>query len=121
MGYNTALMICNDGLEQLRRDPNAAEKIYQGVLAAGSRAENWVSIGNHCNLVSILPSQHADVSQVVLVGGNSIEAVHSLYGVIDWHETDEPFAEQVLRALAHDLGYNLTKTAWRKRRDAKAA
>ena len=119
MGFNTALMICNDGMDELRRDPLAAEKLHQGILLAGRQRDGWgfsVSIGNHCNPVSILPSEHADYAQLVIVGGNSIRRIATLGGSrarFDWD------AEGVFATLADQLGYNVSKKAWRKRQDAQ--
>ena len=119
MGYNTALMVCNDGLSQLERDADAGKKIARGVLAAGQATVNYIAIGNHANPVSILPSQHADVDQLVIVGGNTIRHVHSFYRLIGC--SSRPLEEDVLSALAEELGYTLRKKAWRKREDAERA
>jgi len=119
MGYNTALMICNDGLHELERDPDAGKKIARGVLMADRDPPHSISIGNHCNPVSILPSQHADTAQLVVVGGNWIQSVAFLRNRDFTGASNDPVAERVLRQLADDLGYNLSKKAWRKREDAQ--
>jgi hypothetical protein len=110
-------MICNDGLSEFERDPDAGKKLAQGVTCAGRREDKSVAIGNHCNPVSILPSQHADVDQLVLVGGNTIRSVHSFYRAVGYGQ--DSLAEAVFAALADHLGYNVSKKAWRKRRDAQ--
>jgi hypothetical protein len=119
MGYNTAVMFCNDGLGQLKAGPLAGQKLYEGILTAERGADsrgygNSISIGNHGNMASALPSVHADASQLVIVGGNTIQKVADLYRLNEWS------AETLLQALAEDLGYNLSKKAWRKRKDLLA-
>jgi GAF domain-containing protein len=107
MGYNTAMIVLNDGMDTLKSDPDVGEKLYRGILAAGHRQtrngadSHTVSLGNHCNPVAILPSQHADTLQIVAIGANSIRPLAYCH----WQDDDE----QVLRKLAEHLGFTVRR------------
>ena len=107
MGYNTAAIILNDGMDQLKKDPEAGTKIYNGILQAHREAQT-ISLGNHCNPMMVLPSQHADFTQLVAVGGNYIRPVRNIYN-IPYEKDDVIFQELVLERLAHELGFNIAK------------
>lgn len=104
MGYNTALMLCNDGLDTLVRDPNAGQKIHDAVIQANAMRPVTVSLANHCNPMMILPPQHADMNQLVMVGGNMIRPVAGFFRM-GYHADQREFQEVVLGRLARELGY----------------
>lgn len=107
MGYNTAVLVLNDGLDLLKSDPEAGRKIHDGILMSSrdrSRATD-VSLGNHCNPIAVLPSHHADEVQIIAVGGNCIVPLAVLYG--SWRDMSDPAA--LLKKLAAELGYRVVK------------
>lgn len=70
MGYNTTVLILNDALDQIRKNPEQfTEGIYQQILTG---EEGGVSVGNHCNPVHVMKTQHADVPRLYWTGMNSI-------------------------------------------------
>lgn len=73
MGWNTTLLVMNDGLEQLDRDPDAGKKIAEGIMRHDMpryESTNSIGIGNHLNMVQVIASQHADQTQILAVGQN---------------------------------------------------
>jgi hypothetical protein len=118
MGFNTALMFCNDALGALKRDPDAGVKIASGITLANR--DDSFGVGNHVNCFSVLPSIHANGTQVILVGGNTIRSVCTFGHTTFMSIPDCDIEEKLLARLADDLGYNLSKKAWRKRLDAPA-
>lgn len=107
MGYNTAVLVLNDGADLLASDPEAGRKIYEGILTAPRDRDRatYVSLGNHCNPVSVLPSHHADEVQIIAIGGNSIVPLAVLYH--SWRDMSDPAA--LLKKLADQLGYRIVK------------
>ena len=116
MGYNTAAIILNDALSEIRTDAHFGETLV-GEICTSHRARQTVRAGNHANAAAVLPSCHADETQVVVVGQNSIRLAAVLWKYIP-HNGD--LAEDLFAAMADKLGYNCSKKAWRKREDAKA-
>ena len=52
---------------------------------------------------TVIASQHADVTQVIVAGGNTAYSLNNLYNV----DMNDP--EAVLKALANEMGYDLVK------------
>ena len=95
MGLNTACIIRNDFLHQLRDDPKLGEKIWSAVVS-GSHA------GYHGQGFDVLPSSHSSSIQVVAVGGNMIRHI-GFCG--DSNATDI----DILHNLAASMGYRIVK------------
>ena len=96
MGFNTAAILLNDCAWEIERDHRLMGNI-QTALASGRGG----GVGSG---VTLLPSCHADMNQIVLVGGNRIKAIGCIRG-------GDPDKEAVLRMLASDLGYSLRRKA----------
>lgn len=109
MGYNTVGIFLNDGIDLLKSDPEAGRKLYDGIITSPRQRDRAtdVAIGNHMNMASFLPSEHADDVQVVAVGGNCLLRLGTLYG--QWATMREP--EKLLKALADQMGYRIVKRA----------
>jgi len=101
MGFNTAAIILNDGINGLTDDAGFGERLYREILSC-RRTGGVVSIGNHANACKILPSQHADTTQIVAIGQNTIVPLgYSMFSASD--------KERVVRDMARDLGFDLRK------------
>lgn len=79
MGYNTAILLLNDGLDQLEKDPQAGRKIRGAILRHGlhqriGRTQSF-GIGFHANMGQVISCDHADFTQVLIVGQNRGESV----------------------------------------------
>lgn len=96
MGFNTAVMVLNDCLHEIEKDSEFGKKLSDEVRDAYSRRGND---GWH-NSFSVLPSQHADWDQLVVIGQNRMRRFED----IDAGERDA-----LLKRLARDAGYRLAK------------
>lgn len=71
MGNLTTLTIYNDGIDQIKQHPQQfADKVYEA--ATSMKGPVSVRIGNHCNLVKVQKSRHADDSTVYVHMGNTV-------------------------------------------------
>lgn len=98
MGLNTAMIVRNDFLHEIRNDAKFGEKVWTAICHNGDKGRTpYLGQG-----FTVLPSSHADYMQVVAVGGNLIRRVGFGGG---YRATDE----DILRNLARDMGYRLVK------------
>jgi hypothetical protein len=118
MGYNTTVVIMNDALEDIRKDPNFGENLVQAVLESvryrttelddrGFHHIVDIPAGNHANAGHVVESHHADGTHLVQVGGNLGQSI--LY---TWGWNIKP--EELLKRLADKHGYRLVKKTERK-------
>lgn len=96
MGFNTAMIVLNDTVHQIRNDPKVGEAIYLGAINA--ERGQYMPHG-----LQTLPSCHADTMQIIALGGNTLRAI----GYGRWDDDDET----LLRRLANKLGYRIVRKA----------
>jgi hypothetical protein len=95
MGFNTAMVVLNDHLSAIENDPHFGRRVSEAVRDVyGRRQPNWDTS------FTVLPSEHADFDQLVVVGGNSIRRMTDL---------PQAEAENLLRDLAWQLGFTLRR------------
>lgn len=71
MGYNTTILILNDGLDQIRQNPEEfTEKLYNAI--GHHNGDQTFGVGNHMNCVTVMKTEHADVFRLYATEGNSI-------------------------------------------------
>lgn len=72
MGYNTTVVIMNDALEAIGKDPEFGKNLKQAVLRAVSAKECPVRVGSlgHSTAAKVIETHHADVDVLIRVGGN---------------------------------------------------
>jgi hypothetical protein len=115
MGWNTSVIILNDCLHDIERDPAFGKKISQAVgQIHGARYEYKkagrsfhgidVSAGCSVNAATVIDTNHADDTSVIAFGGN--RGIN--LGVV-WAYGTEPEEVRVLKALADKYGYSLRK------------
>lgn len=92
MGYNTVAFFLNDQACEVKRDPNTIGRIERALAGGQGNTDR--------QYMTILPSVHADVEQVILAGGNRITQLGFVYGC-------DHTEEALLKALAAKLGYSL--------------
>lgn len=97
MGFNTAIIVRNDFLYQVKDDSEFGQKVYGAIISNGRGPYHGQSFG-------VLPSDHADNMQIIAIGGNSIRRLG--YGG-DWGANDET----ILRNLASSMGFKLVRKA----------
>jgi hypothetical protein len=56
LGFNTTVLILNDGFDQLRKNP---DEFVVG-LAQAMHDGGTIGVGNHCNPVQVMRTDHAD-------------------------------------------------------------
>jgi hypothetical protein len=99
MGFNTVVTICNDMLGDYERNPERFTKIICGGALKHDGEDQWG--------ITVLPSDHADATQLVAAGGNYATKVHTGW-YVGSHHTEEG-QEKLLRQWADSLGYHLVK------------
>lgn len=109
MGYNTAVLLLNDHIDGLTTDKGFGERLY-GAILDSSRPEyrnkgKTLPLGSCGNGAMVMPSQHADVVQVVAVGGNCMITLGNLWGA--WPQMRDP--DKLLKTLADQMGYRLVR------------
>jgi hypothetical protein len=102
MGFNSAVLILNDMLHEIEADPNIGKIIAAGIRSAGT----GIGRDYHPHQIGFVPTQHADTTQIIAVGGNTIRCI----GYAHW-ERGYPDEETILRHLADRMGYTLRKKA----------
>ena len=107
MGFNTTVVIMNDALHDIERDPNFGKKLADACCAAFMRNRPIdVSAMNHVNAATVIESHHNSANVVVAVGGNCATVLGTDFGNTH-HNADDK--ERIIRALASELGYTLHK------------
>ena len=101
MGLNTAMIIRNDFLQEIA-DERFGQTLYDAVCNAGMASPPY-----HGQAFDVLPSQHADYVQVVVICGNTIRRLGTYAGT--YRSSDE----EVLRHLADGMGFRLVRKAKR--------
>ena len=109
MGFNTAVMILNDRFEDIRREPQRfVDEMLSGSCKWGvDRGEQQHGVDFYPGQSVVVPSQHADVVQVIAVGGNCLTVLGNIYGSGCHSENEDQL--RLLKLLADDRGYRLVK------------
>lgn len=113
MGFNTTLVIMNDALHIIEKDPEFGAKVAQAAQNFGCYGKKHVDIssGGHCNAATVVDCHHADQTSIILVGGNMGTVAVPYAGGWDHSEKAQ---ERMLRYWADKMGFRLTKKAKRK-------
>lgn len=124
MGYNTAVLILNDAIDMIAKDPKFGERLYEAVNTAyrGKQvdvpAHSYDADGNvrgiHCNAATVVESHHADGTTIVAFGQNCATKLDELYYITNGHHSEDGKLD-IVRQLADNLGYRLVKKATRKK------
>lgn len=102
MGFNSAIMICNDAMHEIEKDPVGWWKKANSALNNISRTNDGVfGFGSHSNYFQAICNHHADQVSIVAIGGNRAQ----ILGHGNWNDTPEV----LLKKLADELGYSLSK------------
>ena len=104
MGFNSSIMIMNDGLDQIEKNPEQFAEQVKKLICEGDPGQQ-VGVGNHANCLELISCHHADMTSVSAVGGNCSNILgYSMFG----HSTDAAKVE-VLKDVARKLGYELVE------------
>ena len=104
MGYNTVVVVMNDSLDAIAKDPEFGKNLANAVSYVGCyhKPKDVGALG-HINAATVIETQHADSIQIVAIGNN--------YGVLLGYGRTFPKENkdkvQLLREIAYGLGYRL--------------
>lgn len=98
MGFNTAVMFCNDGLTEIRK---CSSEFVEGIARNINDGGEVYGLGF---TAQVLPTDHADATQLIAVGGNFATKVFTGCGS---HHTEEGQVA-LLRQWAESLGYRIS-------------
>ena len=72
MGLNTTIVILNDALGEIERDPSFGKKLTAAIRKrALTREVETISAGAQCNAAMIIETHHSSETALVAVGGNT--------------------------------------------------
>lgn len=109
MGYNTTVVVMNDALDDIERDPNFGRNLVRAVLKAGCYGEEaCVPAGGHTCAAVAVESHHADQAAVVIVGDNRGRRLMLSYAGLCSMD-DDKIELSLLERLAHERGFDLVK------------
>ena len=74
MGYNTAILVLNDRLDEIKKDPYFGERLVNGILTLRDGNHDYIT-----GQTQIISTQHADFVQLLAVGRNRGRLITSLY------------------------------------------
>lgn len=120
MGFNSTIVICNDAMGEIDRDPAGwwAATRHHLSHAMGDEAVNY-GYGSHVNGFWAVANKHADMVSLVAVGGNYPTILFQEYWGNRGHHSEEDKVE-LLRRAAGQLGYVLTKKPPGRTRSSRA-
>ena len=112
MGYNTTVLLLNDAMGEIEKDPAGwwRETKHQAYLFHERERKECgqdYGLGNHANGFEIAQIAHADVTSVIAVGGNYSTLLLAEIG-LGYQHTEEGQVK-ILKALAEKLGYNVSR------------
>ena len=111
MGFNTGILVMNDGIDRLDDIDTLADwwmrvknAIASGKVVSGEPDE--ISIGSHVNASRVFHMEHSGVTGIYAIGGNYTTRL----GTRNYwsHHTNED-KEAIMRELANELGFTLIK------------
>ena len=110
MGFNTTVLILNDGLHYIEKDlANWWSSISRLASGLGVRDKPVdVGAGGFANASSVLAVEHADTKCVIATGGNHGTVLAKIHG-LDYSHHDREHIIKLLGAVADDYGYRLIK------------
>jgi len=104
MGYNTTVVVLNDALSAIMRDPAFGENLAKACaqpMLLGTKTMIEVPALNHVNAAHVIETHHADQLVPVLIGGNMGTPISGLH--LGYRDTEVA----MLKSLAEKHGYNL--------------
>jgi hypothetical protein len=119
MGFNTTVVVHNDSLGTISKDPEFGKNLARAILSIGFRDDKCIGVSAHadncvhCNAVEVIETHHADSVVAVAVGGNyGVEIGYA--GGYKTMGSDVDSKIEMVRTLAENLGYTLRKKPKRK-------
>lgn len=114
MGFNSVIVILNDGLHDIKQNPvqftaGVVNAICQGGghLREGNHID--IPVGNHGNAASLVHMAHADIHNAYLVGGNTARFIPGGSIVYSAYRDPKQVDIELLKSMADAAGYRLVK------------
>lgn len=95
MGLNTAVIILNDRISFIAERPDFGKQLHDAMATTYGRPRDR----HYYNGFDVLPAQHADYNQFVVIGQNRIRR---------FDDIEQEEAVYLLRELAFRLGVKIT-------------
>jgi hypothetical protein len=106
MGFNSTVVVLNDALSQIERDPDFGKNLARAIMevSRGKPVDVASVSGNsiHCNVVTVIEAHHNSLYEVIAVGGNTGIRL----GYTTYYDGDKV---AMLRDVALSRGYRLVK------------
>ena len=82
MGYNTTILVLNDALDVIEKDPEFGKKLCDVIRKVGNGRNGPINVpvGNHANPVTVIETHHADQTALIAVGGNNATVFFTIPG-----------------------------------------
>jgi len=107
MGCNTSVIVLNDALDDIERDPDFGKKLVAAIRERYRNPKGCpidVAASSHVNAASVIETHHADHTSVVLIGGNTAKVL----GIgFDYRFQDQAVELKILKDALTPLGYDL--------------
>jgi hypothetical protein len=105
MGYNTTLLVLNDRLGEIERDPKKfVTEMIQAIHRKGSRDEE---MDFYPGQTSVIHCAHADDVHVIAVGGNHATILGRVYNGGNHHTEENQIS--LLKRIANNYGFRLVR------------
>lgn len=108
MGYNTAILVLNDALDEIAGDSELGKKLVAAIQTQSiQRCAANVQAGNHVNAATVIETHHADRTALIAVGGNNATVLLETHG---WRHGDK----QMQYRLSEELDATVTRRPWKQ-------
>lgn len=111
MGFNTSMIIMNDALDAIEKDPEFGKKVVEAVRRVHREHDIDIPSGPNVNAATVIETHHADVTTILAFGGNYATIIHETYG---YRHHDPDFKLRLLKELAESLGFTIAKKKGKK-------
>lgn len=114
MGFNTAILILNDAIGEVDKNPvgwwTKTKQMIRDAAMIGRNGRHDYGFGNHANGFAVITVHHADETALVSIGGNMANVLGRFHtggrGPGSQHHTLEGQV-QLVKQWAEDNGYEL--------------
>jgi hypothetical protein len=108
MGYNTVVEINNDMFSDIEEHPEAFVREIHRQMNPFPGEDGTINLPQRYNVGRVVGCYHADMTQLILAGGNTGSLVLTTYGGRGAHN-DAEAQLRVLKEWADKLGYQISK------------
>lgn len=110
MGFNTTIIVRNDGIHDIAADPEFGKKVAEAIQGLNLRENRDrgidIAAGSSVNAATVIETHHASSVALVAVGGNYATVLDH---TADVHHHTEAGQVAILESLAGKLGFALIK------------